>query len=138
VAVLYFQVTRDSAYFMQNQLAPIVLVTILSAAAYFNDVDAYDARATIMATSLLSQMALQAYVHRCHACVLHAMPCRAMLACRVLLYRVAAGWPHVTPKRNHSRVRCSALCSLAATCPARCHEPARRHISTTPCTRAMR
>jgi hypothetical protein len=134
VAVLYFQVTRDSAYFMQNQLAPIVLVTILSAAAYFNDVDAYDARATIMATSLLSQMALQAYAHRCHACVLRAMPCRAC----VLLYRVAAARPHAMPKHNHSRAHCSALCFLAATCPARCRKRARRHTSTTPCTRAMR
>lgn len=39
-----------------------MLVTILSASAFFNDLDAYELRCTIMATSLLSQMALQAYV----------------------------------------------------------------------------
>jgi hypothetical protein len=62
MVVMFFQLTRNSAYYIQNQLAPIVLVTILSAAAYFNDLCAYEARATIMATSLLSMMALQAYV----------------------------------------------------------------------------
>ena len=62
VAVMWFQLERDSNYQMQNELAPIVLVTILSAAAYYNDLDATDSRATIMATSLLSMMALQAYV----------------------------------------------------------------------------
>ncbi len=60
--VLYFQATRDSAYYTQNELAPIVLVTIMAAAAYFNDLDAYETRGSIMATALLSQMALQAYV----------------------------------------------------------------------------
>ena len=88
LAVLWFKVARDEKYFLQNQLvkslavllrwlaacacahplrpcttqAPIVLVTILSASAFFNDLDAYELRCTIMATSLLSQMALQAYV----------------------------------------------------------------------------
>jgi hypothetical protein len=60
--VIYFRAERDSSYYMQNEMAPIVLVTILSAAAYYNDLDAYEQRGGIMATALLSQMALQAYV----------------------------------------------------------------------------
>jgi hypothetical protein len=62
MVVLYFQATRDSGYYIQNMLAPIVLVTILSAMSYYNDLDAYEARGGIMATALLSQMALQGYV----------------------------------------------------------------------------
>ncbi len=60
--VVFFRATRNSNYFMQNEMAPIVLVTLLSAAAYYNDLDAYEQRSGIMATALLSQMALQAYV----------------------------------------------------------------------------
>ena len=48
--------------YSQNELAPIILITVLSASAYWNDGDAYGDRLGIMATSLLSMMALQAYV----------------------------------------------------------------------------
>ena len=62
VVVLWFQLQRASDYYVSNFLGPITLVTIMAAAAYYNDLDQYELRATIMATSLLSQMALQAYV----------------------------------------------------------------------------
>ena len=62
VAVFWMRMRRDSLYVLQNYLIPITLVTIASAAAYFNDLDAYELRCTIMATALLSQMTLQSYV----------------------------------------------------------------------------
>jgi hypothetical protein len=62
MVVLYFQASRNSGYWIQNMLAPIILVTILAATSYYNDLDAYEMRSGTMATSLLSQMALQAYV----------------------------------------------------------------------------
>ena len=62
VVVLWFRLNRESDYYISNFLGPISLVTIMAAAAYFNDLDQYELRATIMATALLSQMALQAYV----------------------------------------------------------------------------
>ena len=62
VVVLWFRLNRESDYYVSNFLGPISLVTIMAAAAYFNDLDQYELRATIMATALLSQMALQAYV----------------------------------------------------------------------------
>ena len=62
VVVLWFKLKRESPYHISNFLGPITLVTIMAAAAYFNDLDQYELRATIMATALLSQMALQAYV----------------------------------------------------------------------------
>ena len=62
VAVFWLRMRRDALYHLQNYLAPITLVTLASAAAYFNDLDAYELRCTIMATALLSQMTLQSYV----------------------------------------------------------------------------
>ena len=62
VVVLWFRLKREAPYHISNFLGPITLVTIMAAAAYFNDLDQYELRATIMATALLSQMALQAYV----------------------------------------------------------------------------
>ena len=62
VVVVWFQLQRRSNYFLSNFLGPIFLVTTMAAAGYYNDLDQYELRATIMATSLLSQMALQAYV----------------------------------------------------------------------------
>lgn len=53
---------RNPNYFLQSQLGPIALITVLSAASYYNDLAAYDARMTVIASSLLSMMALQAYV----------------------------------------------------------------------------
>jgi hypothetical protein len=62
VVVVWFQLQRRANYFLSNFLGPIFLVTTMAAAGYYNDLDQYELRATIMATSLLSQMALQAYV----------------------------------------------------------------------------
>ena len=62
VVVLWLQLRRSSSYWLQNMLAPITLITVLSAATYYNDLDAYDSRMTIMATSLLSLMALSGFV----------------------------------------------------------------------------
>lgn len=60
--VVWFKLRRESNYYISNFLGPVSLVTIMAAAAYFNDLDQYEPRVTIMATALLSQMALQAYV----------------------------------------------------------------------------
>jgi len=82
VFVFYFPIFRKPNYFIQNmvrlccanrelcrrltvgapQLAPIILVTIMAAAAYWNELDDYVDRIALMATALLSMMALQAYV----------------------------------------------------------------------------
>lgn len=59
---MYIRADRKATYFLQSQLGPIALITVLSAASYYNDLAAYDARMAVMASSLLSMMALQAYV----------------------------------------------------------------------------
>ena len=61
----FFRIAREPAQYItihpiQNELAPIILITVLSASAYWNDADSYADRLGIMATSLLSMMALQA------------------------------------------------------------------------------
>ena len=61
-AVMWIRLNRAPGYWLQNMLAPITLITILAGASYFNDLDAYDSRMTVMATSLLSLMALSGYV----------------------------------------------------------------------------
>jgi len=60
--VVWIRLQRSSGYWLQNMLAPITLITVLAAASYYNDLDAYDSRMTVMATSLLSLMALSGYV----------------------------------------------------------------------------
>ena len=62
VFVFYYKVSRKPQYHMQNMLAPIILITIMAASAYWNSLDAYADRVGLMATALLSMMALQAYV----------------------------------------------------------------------------
>ena len=56
----FFRIAREPQYIIQNELAPVILITVLSASAYWNDADSYADRLGIMATSLLSMMALQA------------------------------------------------------------------------------
>lgn len=60
--VMWLAMTRKPNYILQNMLSPITLVTVLAASTYYNDLDAYDSRLTVLATSLLSLMALQGYV----------------------------------------------------------------------------
>lgn len=62
IFVFYYRVHRKPEYFLQNMLAPIILITIMAAAAYWNELDDYADRVGLMATALLSMMALQAYV----------------------------------------------------------------------------
>jgi hypothetical protein len=61
-AVLWIRLSRAPMYWLQNMLAPITLITILAAASFYNDLDAYDSRMTVMSVSLLSLMALSGYV----------------------------------------------------------------------------
>jgi hypothetical protein len=79
VFVFYYPIERKANYYLQNMLAPIsalpplastccltlapsVLITIMAATAYWNELDDYADRVGLMATALLSMMALQAYV----------------------------------------------------------------------------
>ena len=41
VFVFYYRVSRKPEYFLQNMLAPIILITIMAAAAYWNELDDY-------------------------------------------------------------------------------------------------
>lgn len=60
--VFYVRVDRNPNYAVQNEFIPIFLIVIMSAAAYFQELDEYTDRMTIMVTSLLSMMALQQFV----------------------------------------------------------------------------
>jgi len=62
VFVFYYPITRKGKYYLQNMLAPIILVTAMAASSYWNELSDYADRMTMMATALLSMMALQAYV----------------------------------------------------------------------------
>jgi hypothetical protein len=62
VFIFYYPISRKSAYYLQNMLAPIILVTTMAAASYWNELSDYPDRIGMMATAMLSMMALQAYV----------------------------------------------------------------------------
>lgn len=60
--LFYFRVDRNPNYATQNQLVPVLLIVIMSAAAYYQELDAYNDRMTIMITSLLAMMALEQFI----------------------------------------------------------------------------
>ena len=60
--VMYMQLRRDPTGWVQNMIAPITLVVILIASAFYTDLDSYDTRSLIMGTSMIALMALLPYL----------------------------------------------------------------------------